>query len=90
MDKEISAAIDRNFTSPNVSDRNMEHANLVDVFDDISRAFWRITALYECDLRNRLNIPSSVTSNQQLRDFKKGDVYHGQAEDEDNPTQTQR
>ena len=38
MSKELAAALRDIFTSPSVSDRNMEPANLVDVLDDIARA----------------------------------------------------
>lgn len=38
MSKELAAALRDLLSSPNVSDRNMEPANLVDVMDDVARA----------------------------------------------------
>lgn len=67
--KEVARAIDRNFTSPNVADSNLEAANLVDVFDNLVRALWRIAALYECELRQRYAIPADL-SNKELRDLE--------------------
>lgn len=43
MSQDLADAIRDTLTSPNVSDRNMEPANLVDVLDDIARAI-RYTA----------------------------------------------
>ena len=34
MQKSLADAIDRNFTSPNVPDSNLENANIVDVLND--------------------------------------------------------
>jgi hypothetical protein len=38
----IADAIDRTFSSPNVSDSNGEPANVVDVLDDIARAIFSL------------------------------------------------
>jgi hypothetical protein len=36
----VASAIDRNFTSPNVSDSNLEAANVVDALDNVAKALW--------------------------------------------------
>lgn len=49
------------FISPNVSDSNMEAANLVDVLDDISRALWKIADIFE-KANTTPAVPSEPTS----------------------------
>jgi hypothetical protein len=39
---DLAEALNRNFTSPNVSDSNLEAANLVDTTDRIARALMEI------------------------------------------------
>lgn len=42
--KLIAEALDRNFTSPNVSDGNFETANVVDTLHDIARGLFAVAA----------------------------------------------
>lgn len=65
----IAEALDRNLTSPNVPDSNLESANVVDVISELSRALWRIAALYECELRQRYDIPADCHSNAEFRNL---------------------
>jgi hypothetical protein len=45
----IAQAIVESLISPNVSDSNLEAANLVDVGDDISRALWKLARTEEAN-----------------------------------------
>ena len=45
----IAQAIVESLISPNVSDSNLEAANLVDVGDEISRALWKLARTEDRD-----------------------------------------
>jgi histidine ammonia-lyase len=45
--KNLIEALDRNFTSPNVSDSNFESANIVDALDSIASAIFKLAKVIE-------------------------------------------
>ena len=53
MKDQMAQAIMCAFVSSNVSDSNLEPANLVDVMNDIAKVLWKISELYAQDLELR-------------------------------------